>query len=289
MQRRITIIGGDKRMVILAELLSKENIVISYGHELYRFKEGKDILEGRRIFDAISKSDIIIGPIPFTKDKESIYSIYSRNRIMINDLLEILKQKIFIAGAIPKELLEKIKKENNKVIDLMQYEKLAVLNTIATAEGTIEIAIKKTEKTIQESNVLVLGYGRVGKVVANKFNLLNANVTCAVRRSEIAAWVETDGYRCIDINNIGANLKNFDIIINTPPALILSKERLRYLKDNCLIIDLASYPGGIDFDAAKELQINYEWALGLPGKVAPVTSAINIKKVLNDIFEEEGM
>ena len=66
--------------------------------------------------------------------------------------------------------------------------------------------------------------------------------------------------------------------------MILTKDRLLKLKKECLVIDLASYPGGVDFEAAKELGINFEWALGLPGKVAPITAAEHIYKAIKEVL-----
>ena len=47
---------------------------------------------------------------------------------------------------------------------------------------------------------------------------------------------------------------------------------LEQLQPECLIIDLASRPGGVDFEAAGELGLKTIWALSLPGKVAPITA-----------------
>ena len=78
----------------------------------------------------------------------------------------------------------------------------------------------------------------------------------------------------------------YDIIINTVPHMILNQERLQYLKEDCLLIDLASNPGGIDKKAVKDKKIKFVWALSLPGKVAPTTSAEFIKETINNIIKE---
>lgn len=77
-------------------------------------------------------------------------------------------------------------------------------------------------------------------------------------------------------------------MINTVPALLLNREALKQLKPDCLVIDLASKPGGVDFDAARELGIRVIWALSLPGKVAPVTAALAIRDTLYNILSELG-
>lgn len=278
MKRNITIIGGDRRMAYLAEMLAKENTVIVYGHKEV---DDEHIIQAESLQMAINQSEIIIGPIPFSKDGENVYIEDDVKSIPIEELMEYAKGKKIIAGAISKEIYDIA--QNNYVIikDLMQCESLAVLNTIATAEGAVEVAIRRTKRTIHGSKVLILGFGRVAKVVAEKFAGLSADVTCAARKQEAFAWIEAYGYKCVDINELGENLKEYDIIINTPPTMILNRDRLQMLKKDCLVIDLASRPGGVDAIAAKELGINFEWALALPGKVAPFTSAEYLKRTID--------
>ena len=133
-----------------------------------------------------------------------------------------------------------------EIIDIMKREELAVLNTIATAEGTIQIAIENTNKILHGSEILILGFRRIGKVLARKLAGLSAKVTCAARKDEDLAWIKAYGHKTININTIGDNLKQFDIIINTVPHMILTEERLQNVREDCLLIDLASNPGGID-------------------------------------------
>ena len=74
--------------------------------------------------------------------------------------------------------------------------------------------------------------------------------------------------------------------MNTIPSLILKEKEINCLKKDCLLIDLASSPGGIDIKAAKENKIKTIWALALPGKVAPLTSAEFIRDTIYNILEK---
>jgi dipicolinate synthase subunit A len=47
-----------------------------------------------------------------------------------------------------------------------------------------------------------------------------------------------------------------------------------------VVIDLASAPGGTDFNAARELGLKAELAPGLPGIVAPVTAGRIIAELI---------
>ena len=77
-----------------------------------------------------------------------------------------------------------------------------------------------------------------------------------------------------------------DIIINTVPHIILTEQKLEYVKKETLLIDLASNPGGIDKKAIKDRNLKFVWALSLPGKVAPITTAEFIKDTVYNILKE---
>ena len=200
--------------------------------------------------------------------------------------MHAINAKVLIAGNLAPEVYELANDEYVEIIDIMKREELAVLNTIATAEGAIEIAIANTSKILHRSEVLVVGFGRIGKVLSRKLAALSVKVTCADKKDAELAWIKAFGYEEVNINSLDKNLEKYDIIINTVPALILTKERLQYIKKDCLLIDLASNPGGIDREEAKKRKLKLIWALALPGKVAPDTTAEFIKRTLYNIIKK---
>ena len=115
---------------------------------------------------------------------------------------------------------------------------------------------------------------------------IGANVYCEARKNVDLAWVKAYGYHPIHLNDLDEHLGKFDIIINTIPFIVLDDKKLDLIKQNCLIIDIASNPGGVDKNAAKAKGIKSIWALSLPGKVAPVTSAEFIKDTIYNIMKE---
>jgi dipicolinate synthase subunit A len=78
-------------------------------------------------------------------------------------------------------------------------------------------------------------------------------------------------------------------VVNTVPARVLDETHLAELAPGALVIDLASRPGGVDFEAAAALGVKVIWALSLPGKVAPVTSGKNIRDTIYNILQELGV
>lgn len=288
MSNRIGIVGGDLRIAKLSEILADDNyIVYTYGLEKYKFTSD-NITKCNNLKDIVSNCDSIISGMPFSKDGLTIYAPFSNNELIIEKVLEELKNKVIIAGAVKQEIKEMAYKNNTKFIDLMEDETLTILNIIPTVEGAIQTAMENTEITIYNSNCLVLGFGRIGKLLSKNLKELGANVSCMARKEKDLAWSEVYGYKAIELTNLDKNLDNYDIIFNTVPSLILDDKKLKLLKgQNTLIIELASSPGGIDFKKAEEYDIKVIKALGLPGKVAPITAAKYIKKTLEKILNKK--
>ena len=115
---------------------------------------------------------------------------------------------------------------------------------------------------------------------------IGAKVYCEARKNSDIAWIKAYGYNSVHLSELSDKIDEFDIIINTVPAVVIDKEKVDKLKEDCLIIDLASNPGGVDKIAVKQRGIKLIWALSLPGKVAPTTSAEFIKETIYNILKE---
>ena len=284
MINKISIIGGDLRIVKLAEMLIEEGVeVFSYGLEKAEIPE---VNKCESLEEAINNSDNILGPIPFSSNGKTINMPFSDEKVTVEEILNCASGKTLIAGSIKQDIYDLATEKNIKIIDILKREELAVLNAVSTAEGTIKIAIEETPKNLHGSNILVMGFGRIGKILSNMLKGLGAKVSCEARKNSDLAWIKAYGYEPIPISNLKENLNRFDVIINTIPYIILDKDNLENVKKDALVIDVASNPGGVDRDAIKQMQIKFIWALSLPGKVAPVTSAEFIKETLYNIFNE---
>lgn len=281
------ILGGDNRNIKLSILLAKEkNIVYTYGLEkAEEIKDNQKINICTDLKEILEKADNIISAIPFSKDGKNINMPYSEEKIAIQDCIKLMKNKVLIAGQISEETKDIAQKNNCKIIDIMKKEEIVILNTIATAEGTIQILMENTDTILQGLKVLILGFGRVSKTLAQKLQQLQMEVTCAARKETDIAWIETYGYNFININHINEKFSEYDVIINTVPAQIITEKEMEYISKKTILIDLASYPGGVDLKKAKEKNLKVIWALGIPGKVAPETSAIFIKREIEKLIK----
>ena len=280
--KKISVIGGDLRNINLTNLLAKDfDIVYTYGLEKAGLlKENEKVVLCKNLDELVYNTDILIAPIPFSKNSVDLFMPFSDNKITIQKIIDKMKSKKIIAGSIKNDIIKIAEHNSVTIIDIMKNESLAILNTIATAEGTIELIINSTDKILQEQKVLVLGFGRVGKTLAYKLRLLDSNITVASINNEELAWMRVYGYIPKDLYKLNEEYNNFDVVINTIPSLILDKEKIDFLKKDVLVIDLASEPGGVDKEYMKEENIKYIHALALPGKVAPYTSAKFIKEAI---------
>ena len=281
--KNISIIGGDLRIAKLAEMMYADGYdIFTYGLE--KAKLNDNITKCNSLEEVTSKSDIIVSSIPLTGNEVYINTPFGNSKINIDELIPYLKGKTFIAGRIENEILEKLKDVN--VIDILNREELTVLNTISTAEGAIQIAMEESTKTIHGSKILVMGFGRVSKILSNMLKGIGADVYCETTKTVNCSWIKAYGYKPILLDELDTALGKFDIIINTIPHIILDKKKLGLINKDCMIIDIASNPGGVDRIAAKELGIKLIWALSLPGKVAPITSAEFIKETLENVLKD---
>lgn len=162
-------------------------------------------------------------------------------------------------------------------------------NAVPTAEGAIQLAMEELPVTIQGLRALVIGNGRIGRAVAGRLSCLGADVTVSARRADDFARIETACWHALDTRQLTGHLAGFELVVNTVPAPVLGAAGLAELPSDCLLIDLASKPGGIDFDAAAALGRRVIWALSLPGKVAPISAARAIRDTLYTILQEEAI
>ena len=163
-----------------------------------------------------------------------------------------------------------------------------IANALPTAEGAVQLAMEHLPITIHGSKVLVIGFGRVGRLTAQRFQALGAKVSVAARKYDQLAWAQAMGFGGEHLAHLKGWLCGYDLIVNTVPAQVLGREELEDVKPDCLILDLASKPGGVDLEEAARLGRSVVWALSLPGKVAPVSAGAAVRDTVYHILHELG-
>lgn len=285
--KTILVLGGDARIVMLANSFNRDGFdVVTYGFsEDVEFDGG--VIRGKDLNTALKGTDVVITGLPATGDDITVRTPLFDGKIYFYDLLKAMKkEQILIGGKITPKIKNLCKIYNIPVIDYFEREELTVLNAVPTAEGAIEIAMKNLPITIHESMSLVLGFGRIGKILAKDLTGLGAKTYVEARRFDDLSWISAYGYRGIHLSDIKETLPAYDVIYNTVPHEILTEDMLRLIRKDCLIIDLASLPGGIDDEKAARYGLKVIHALSLPGKTAPKTSGEIIKQTILNIFSE---
>lgn len=266
-------IGGDLRQFFMAEeLINKGFHVCIYG--LKTIRPLKDLVIASSLKEAMDFGDNMICPVPFSRDQINIFSNNWKQDMTIDNFISHLKKnhKVY-GGMIGESVKESCMEKNIPCFDFMEEEEVLIKNAIATAEGTVAEAIMKSPCNLHKAPCLILGFGRCAKVLATKLKGLDMLVTVSARNNVELTMAEASGYTILELDNLKEHIGDFTFIFNTIPFLILNSRVLEFVRRDALIIDIASKPGGTDFERAKEIGINAFLCLGLPGKYAPKTSA----------------
>ncbi len=280
--KNIWVAGGDPRQAALAALLADD------GHSVhtYALEQGAGT-KCEPSLDGADRADCVVLPLPAAGADGKLNTPLSADSHELPEVLDALRPGQLVCAGMAGEGLKRMAEERDLVLrDYFAREELAVLNAIPTAEGAIQIAMEELPITLHDARVLVVGCGRLGKALAPRLRALGARVWVSARRYEQRAAAESMGLGSEGVDHLPDWLCSYDLVFNTVPARILGVEELAALKEDALVIDLASRPGGVDMDAAAALGVRVIWALSLPGKVAPVTSGRYIKDTIYHIMEE---
>lgn len=285
----IAVLGGDSRYVHVIHQLINQGAtitVVGYPEDMFHDDKVTNSTISTVPFESI---DALLLPIA-AMDQNGNIKCHDSNETfkLTEEMLNKTKETCTVYTGTANDWLRTLtEKLNRELIVLFERDDIAIANSIPTAEATLQIAMQERTETIHDANVLVIGYGRVGKTMAHLFHQVGANVSVAARKDNDLAEISTKTYEAINLNNLGEHLTSQHIIINTAPAKILGENELASLSKNSLIIDVASKPGGTDFTVAKQMGINAIHALGLPGKFAPTTAGNIIAKVLTTLLERK--
>lgn len=269
----VAIIGGDIRQIYMAQFFKIHGCsVITYGlsHPMI-----KDICkQGVSLKETLKSSNILVSAIPFSKDGTFITSLSSSSDLKLESFMGYMEQRhCLFAGMIPARVAASCQAAHIPCYDFMADDSLAISNGIATAEGAIMEAISKGTGNLHKASVLVLGFGRCSKVLAHKLSGLDAKVSIGARKASDLALADAFGYDTCHLSSLSEKIGAYDYIFNTIPSIVLPEKLLCLISQEAVIVDIASAPGGLDYNAAKKLGLNTSHFLGIPGKVAPRASA----------------
>ncbi|MBR2405944.1 MAG: dipicolinate synthase subunit DpsA [Clostridia bacterium] len=279
------VIGGDLRSAYLAGALAADGYrVITAGFDGTELPAC--VTACTNAAQAIALADCVILPLPVSTDGVNVNAPFSRVSIPLETVVQAVREdQLLFGGQISDAFRRELSLRGLTAADYFCREELAVLNAVPTAEGAIQLAMEELPITLAGSRCLITGYGRIGRVLARLLTALDASVTVAARRCSDRAWAQAQGCRSVEIDAVSR--ERYDVIFNTVPYKLFTREVLEGLDKSTLLIDLASRPGGVDFNAAAELRLKTIWALSLPGRVAPQSAGVIIKKTVLNMIKEE--
>lgn len=276
------ILGGDDRSLYLGEYLEKQGLRVCY----YAFNQ-TDCFSS--LTDAIAEASCIILPLPLTRDRATLNAPLYDGSVLLSEICALASpDKAFFGGQLPVSFCEEIKERGSFYCDYFLLEELAIYNAVPTAEGVIKVLIESLPITIHGMKCGITGYGKVGKVLALTLHNLGADVTVFARKPSDMADAYAKNLHHKSYKELATEYSDFDALINTVPARVIGADELSNLNPECIIIETASSPFGIDFQTAKEKALEVIKASSLPGKVAPKTAGEIIGRSILPIIKSRG-
>lgn len=281
--KSILILGGDSRSLYLGEYLEKQNFQVCY----YAFNQA-DCFDN--LTDAVNEADFIILPLPLTRDRLTLNTALFDETVTLSDIYALATpEKVFFGGQLPKSFCEELEARGAQWCDYFLLDELAIYNAVPTAEGVLKVLIEDLPITIHGMSCAITGYGKVGKVLASVLKALGADVTVFARKECDFADAFTKNIKWKYFSELTAENQSFDALINTVPTKVLGATQLDKLNPECVLIEIASAPFGIDFQAAKERAFTVVKASSLPGKVAPKSAGEIIGRSILPIIRARGL
>jgi dipicolinic acid synthetase, A subunit len=285
---KIAVLGGDDReLILVAELVRTGATVVVAGYPRDKVCHGAFIVNS--VEEACRDIEVLILPLPGTNDKGVIRAVYAEQELQLTEkaIAGIAKNGLIIIGSARKFLKEWADEYNLKLLEIVDMDDVAILNSIPTAEGAIQIAMEETDITIHGSRTCVIGFGRVGITMARTLKALGSEVMVVARNPGQLARAYEMGCSRAGYEDLHEIMNHTDIVFNTVPTMVLNSTILKYANPDVLIIDLATQPGGTDFEAANTFGLKAILAPGLPGKVAPASAGKILAEVIPRLIMTE--
>lgn len=284
MSDSISIIGGDSRQLYAAEYLINRGYKVS----IFACEHGKFPEKAKRCTDIENamNNEIIILPLPVTKNGSILNAPLSANEIKIKDITDRINEghTVFYGmGSI--SLSRHIQAKSRRSIDYYNIEQLIYKNALLTAEGLISIILDKIPTTLFGMNIAVTGYGRISFFVADKLHKLGAKVSIFARNELQLVKAESMGYSTYQLKEISKKIAAYDCLINTIPYPVIDRYCINNSKKDCVFIEAASAPYGIDADACSDAERILIKAFSLPGKTAPKSAGIIIGETIDSVLK----
>lgn len=268
---KCAVLGGDRRQVYLARSLAEKGFrVRCFGLPEGTAWEGCETAGS--LEEALFQADIVAGPVPFYK-ATGIFGFEREKSLTEDGILKYMKKNsLFFGGGLSQAFQRKAEQAGIYCIDFMKEEQVIIGNTRAAAEGILAEAVKRSPSNLGGSSCIVIGYGACGRTLTDYLKAIGCCVTVIEKDRERALWAGMKADKTAGPAGLEKAIEDASYIFNTAPALVLKEALLKRVRKDTLILDLASFPGGVDYQAAEREGIQAVLLPGLPGIYAPRSS-----------------
>jgi len=161
-------------------------------------------------------------------------------------------------------------------------------NAKLTAEGAIARAMDREKRALLGATVVVTGFGRIGQELVKRLTAMEAFVIVSARNEAQMRRAHEMGAHPVPLSEIRSALRHADVIFNTIPSHVLGKAALDRIREDALVVELASPPYGMNIEMAKHMGVHVVVESGLPGRYAAYDAGAALFDVVRRALEEEG-
>lgn len=270
--KNIIMIGGDKRFSCLFDMLKvrvKNCVILNTDTEVFVSEY------------FLKEFDVVILPLPVTKDGIYINSSNEAFRMSLKSVIENIRDDAIVFGGIINDSLKNMLKQRKiRCFDYYTDEDFLILNSHLTALGTVKLISNSATEKLKNKKALITGYGHLSKALCSCLDDLEMNVSVVARNVKSREDALYHGFDAYDFPVYEDVLQKFDYIFNTVASKIFSPENIKKLRKDTVFVELASKPFGTDPEYFASFDKKYICGQSLPGKYYPEECAKGIYDVI---------
>lgn len=263
MKKNILIVGGDLRQKHLEDILTEKGYICK-----------RENTDADNAYSELTEAPAVILPVPVSSDGKHIYSDNPSFNLDISDFLNCIKPEQLVLGGMIKGEIKEIFERNNVVYkDVCRFEHFTKYNAFLTVQGAVKLLLDTSDRLISGKKVLITGFGRIGKALAQTLKSMNMDVFVAARSKEQLTESVCTGYKAIHLKDLSSVIYLFDYIFNTVPENIFTESDVSHIRPDSIYFELASKPYGAEKTYFLKENKRYVFGGGLPGKYVARSAA----------------
>lgn len=251
----------------------------------------KDDLRSIELFNLFNKSDYYVSDnLKDIKYADIVYlglrgidcqcrlNCFDETYVIEEDVFKQLKERCLVVTIQYNQYLDELSQSYNfKYLCLNKNELFINENNLLSTEGLISFIIRKRHYSLLKSKILVFGNGHLGYTIEQLFNQLGIDIS-------ICARTYKNNKNFIQLQEL--DLNQYDIIINTIPDSIITHKMIDTIRNDSLLIDVSSFPYGLDHHYALSQSKNVYILSAIPSTYGYIEGALLINKIIEDEYYE---